>query len=82
MKLGGYEQQMTTFTPVDDDMKPFDVLVFVATENSRHWLGEAPEEDIAKQVSLYTKYIYSSVLVDLISVSLHPPSVIESVTSL
>jgi len=50
MKLGGYEQQMTTFTPVDDDMKPFDVLVFVATENSRHWLGEAPEEDVAKQV--------------------------------
>ena len=27
------------------------VLLYVATEESEHWLGESPEEDIAEQVN-------------------------------
>jgi len=50
MTLGGYIQKMTTFRPAEDDMQSFDVLVFVATPESKHWLGDEPEEKIAKQV--------------------------------
>ena len=50
MTLGGYIQKITTFIPVDAKFKPFPVLVFVATPQSKHWLGPACPSSIAKQV--------------------------------
>jgi len=50
MTLGGYIQQLTTFIPADPNFKPFPVLVFVATPQSKHWLGPACSSSIAKQV--------------------------------
>lgn len=50
MTLGGYIQTITTFVPVDESFKPFPVLVFVATAQSKHWLGPACASSIAKQV--------------------------------
>jgi cation transport protein ChaC len=50
MTLGGYIQTITTFVPIDKAFKPFPVLVFVATAQSRHWLGPACSSSIAKQV--------------------------------
>jgi hypothetical protein len=51
MTLGGYLQQITTFHTMDGSRPPFPVLVFVATPQSRHWLGPAPLQSIAKQVA-------------------------------
>ena len=53
MTLGGYIQTITTFVPVDESFKPFPVLVFVATAQSKHWLGPACASSIAKQVNIY-----------------------------
>lgn len=50
MTLGGYLQRITTFHTMDGSRPPFPVLVFVATPQSKHWLGPAPLETIAKQV--------------------------------
>jgi hypothetical protein len=50
MTLGGYLQRITTFHTMDGSRPPFPVLVFVATPQSRHWLGPAPLDAIAKQV--------------------------------
>jgi hypothetical protein len=51
MTLGGYLQRITTFHTMDGSRPPFPVLVFVATPQSRHWLGPAPLQSIAKQVT-------------------------------
>lgn len=50
MTLGGYLQQISTFHPSSSTLAPFPVLVFVATPQSKHWLGPAPHRSIAKQV--------------------------------
>ncbi len=52
MTLGGYIQTITTFVPVDESFKPFPVLAFVATAQSKHWLGPACASSIAKQVKI------------------------------
>ena len=60
MTLGGYIQTITTFVPVDESFKPFPVLVFVATAQSKHWLGPACASSIAKQVKIVPIGVSSS----------------------
>lgn len=50
MTLGGYLQRITTFQPVDSKLPAFPVLVFIATPQSKHWLGPESASHIAKQV--------------------------------
>jgi len=56
MKLGGYLQKIVTFHPSASgkeegvELTPFPVLVFVATPQSKHWLGPECLVKIAKQV--------------------------------
>ena len=50
MKLGGYEQKLTTFHPINPNKPSFPVLVYIANENSTSWLGPAEPEVIAEQV--------------------------------
>lgn len=50
MTLGGYLQRIATFHPTEKQIAPFPVLVFIATPQSKHWLGPACESLIAKQV--------------------------------
>jgi len=50
MTLGGYRQQIATFHPSEKEIPSFPVLVFVATPQSKHWLGPACLQSIAKQV--------------------------------
>jgi len=50
MTLGGYLQKISTFHPTEKEIPPFPVLVFIATHESKHWLGPACEASIAKQV--------------------------------
>uniref|UniRef100_A0A146LXE1 glutathione-specific gamma-glutamylcyclotransferase n=1 Tax=Lygus hesperus TaxID=30085 RepID=A0A146LXE1_LYGHE len=47
--LGGYVTKFSKFYPtVGGD--PFPVLLYIATDESVHWLGRAPEDEIAEQV--------------------------------
>jgi hypothetical protein len=62
MTLGGYLQRITTFHTMDGSRPPFPVLVFVATPQSRHWLGPAPLQSIAKQVLVVPYRIYNFML--------------------
>jgi len=50
MTLGGYLQKIVTFHPTEKEIPPFPVLVFIATPQSKHWLGPSCESLIAKQV--------------------------------
>ena len=50
MKLGGYEQKLTTFHPINSSKLSFPVLVYIANTNSTSWLGPAGPEKIAEQV--------------------------------
>ena len=50
MTLGGYLQKITQFHATEKDIPPFPVLVFVATPQSKHWLGPADSHYLAKQV--------------------------------
>lgn len=50
MTLGGYIQEFVTFHPTHKEIPPFPVLVFIATPQSKHWLGPTCESLIAKQV--------------------------------
>jgi len=54
MKLGGYLQKIVSFQPSEKDGRnacnPFPVLVFIATPQSKHWLGPDCLVKIAKQV--------------------------------
>jgi len=50
MTLGGYLQKITQFHATEKDIPPFPVLVFVATPQSKHWLGPADSQYLAKQV--------------------------------
>lgn len=47
---GGYERYAERFTGLDK-REIDDVLVYVAPEGNKHWLGPAPVEEIAAQVS-------------------------------
>lgn len=54
--LGGYITQYTKFYPrvAYEDMgisgEAFPTLLYIATEENSHWMGEAPLPDIAKQI--------------------------------
>merc|ERR1719297_648926 len=50
MTLGGYIQRISTFYPTSCSIPPFPVLVFIATPQSKHWLGPSSHRSIAKQV--------------------------------
>ena len=50
MKLGGYEQRVKMFHPLNKTIPPTPILVYIANANSSSWLGPAPPEEIAQQV--------------------------------
>ena len=48
---GGYTTKQTLFYPSDDqNMPPFEVLLYIATENNPEYLGPAPASSIARQI--------------------------------
>ena len=48
---GGYTTKQTLFYPLDDhNMSPFEVLLYIATENNPEYLGPAPASSIARQI--------------------------------
>ena len=49
--LGGYVSHITIFYPKDKTKDPFPILLYIATPTNRHWLGPAPLDDVAEQVS-------------------------------
>ncbi len=48
--LGGYVTHITLFHPRDGTKQAFPVLLYMATDANRHWLGPAPFSEIAEQV--------------------------------
>lgn len=48
-KLGGYITQITTFYPLIGE--PIKVLLYIATPKNDLWMGDAPVNDIATQIS-------------------------------
>ena len=46
----GYTTKQTLFYPSDDHMSPFEVLLYIATENNPEYLGPAPASSIARQI--------------------------------
>jgi cation transport protein ChaC len=49
--LGGYVSHITMFYPRDSSLDPFPILLYIATPTSQHWLGPAPLDEVAEQVS-------------------------------
>lgn len=54
-QLGGYLTTITTFFPRRDAkeekcIKPFPVILYLATPSNRHWLGDSSLSDIANQI--------------------------------
>ena len=48
---GGYTTQLALFHPSDNyNMSPFEVLLYIATENNPEYLGPAPASSIAQQI--------------------------------
>ena len=48
---GGYTTKQILFYPSDDhNMPPFEVLLYIATENNPEYLGPAPASSIARQI--------------------------------
>ncbi|XP_057328904.1 putative glutathione-specific gamma-glutamylcyclotransferase 2 [Microplitis mediator] len=48
-KLGGYLTTITTFYSRDKKLS-FPVVIYIATNDNEHWLGDAPLKDIAEQI--------------------------------
>eukprot|EP00794_Sanderia_malayensis_P018145 gene18145-19955_t len=48
---GGYTLHSVQFYPKDGFSIPFKVLVYIATESNEEYLGDAPLNDIAKQIA-------------------------------
>ncbi|XP_063379883.1 putative glutathione-specific gamma-glutamylcyclotransferase 2 [Cydia fagiglandana] len=46
----GYSQKTVTFHPKDKTYDPFDLTLYIATEDNESFAGPAPIEEIAKQV--------------------------------
>lgn len=54
-KLGGYLTTISTFYPRQDDdktsvVKPFPVILYLATSSNQYWLGDSPLPEIANQI--------------------------------
>jgi len=49
VELGGYRSDVVTFVPRSG--RPFQVLLYIATPDSREWSGPAPLERIASQIT-------------------------------
>lgn len=47
----GYSTHKVLFHPCNKDMRPFPVLVYIATESNVEYLGPAPLDIIARQVA-------------------------------
>jgi len=48
---GGYKQDIVTFYPGEgDDVVPFELKLYVGTEDNPFYLGPAPLDDMAKQI--------------------------------
>lgn len=47
---GGYKQARVTFYPSDEDEQPFDLTLYVGTEDNPYFLGPAPVEEMAEQI--------------------------------
>lgn len=50
-KLGGYRTLITTFYPRNGVMAPLPVFLYIATPDNNQWMGPAPLNDIAAQVT-------------------------------
>lgn len=48
--LGGYMTTISTFYSREGS-KRFPVIIYIATNQNEHWLGEAPLQNIARQIS-------------------------------
>lgn len=48
--LGGYMTTITTFYSREGN-RNFPVIIYIATNKNEHWLGDAPLQNIAKQIS-------------------------------
>lgn len=48
--LGGYTTTISTFYSFEDG-KNFPVIIYIATSKNEHWLGDAPLQSIARQIS-------------------------------
>ncbi|XP_071876595.1 putative glutathione-specific gamma-glutamylcyclotransferase 2 isoform X1 [Bombus fervidus] len=48
--LGGYVTTIATFHSREGN-RSFPVIIYIATNKNKHWLGEAPLQNIAKQIS-------------------------------
>lgn len=51
-KLGGYRTQFSTFYVRNnrDEIREFPALIYIATPDNKHWLGDAPLPEIADQI--------------------------------
>ncbi|XP_015911553.1 putative glutathione-specific gamma-glutamylcyclotransferase 2 [Parasteatoda tepidariorum] len=47
----GYQQKTVTFYPCDEDLKPFNLSIYIGDTNNPFYLGPAPLNVIAKQIS-------------------------------
>lgn len=47
----GYEQNTVTFYPSSEDLKPFQLSIYIAETENSFYLGPAPLETIARQIS-------------------------------
>uniref|UniRef100_A0A0C9R8C0 CHAC1 protein n=1 Tax=Fopius arisanus TaxID=64838 RepID=A0A0C9R8C0_9HYME len=47
--LGGYLTTISTFYS-QDGTQTFPVVIYIATQKNKHWLGDAPIHDIAQQI--------------------------------
>ncbi|XP_049807152.1 putative glutathione-specific gamma-glutamylcyclotransferase 2 [Schistocerca nitens] len=50
-ELGGYRTLVANFEPRRADRPAFPVLLYVATPDNRHWLGDAPLPDMARHIA-------------------------------
>jgi len=50
-KLGGYRTLITTFYPRNGVTPPIPVFLYIATQDNSQWMGPAPVNDIAAQVT-------------------------------
>lgn len=50
VQLGGYTTILTEFVPIDKNVKPFNVLIYIALENNEQYLGKASYDEMALDI--------------------------------